>query len=294
MAPSSNFTIAIFIILIYFKFTFAEIDKEHSASYQPWEPHDEHEKHQFLLNSTDHDKHDGLPIIDLQAWFNETYIKKLTGAYDMKKKGFSAVNYNPAWEMFHFHHVCVRGGTDGLYVGIQNIENDWKPRMKSDYQVMSQVEYNELMRIRGNMPIFAKKMEPKYLPTKVHFFRNNTLFTNCYRQRARTSNPAHWLMKLGLIYELALCFSRNAPMNIFKDTIDLPFVQLYMHQCPDPYISDWKWGLNVLNIVRRRMNESHVFTDGMTVTQGYEIPGEADFRSYTCFDDLYIGTRMVK
>ena len=38
-----------------------------------------------------------------------------------------------------------------------------------------------------------------------------------------SQNPAHLLMKLGLIYELSVCYTRNHESSIFKDFLSLRF-----------------------------------------------------------------------
>ena len=37
---------------------------------------------------------------------------------------------NACREMFHFHHVCIRGGSDGFYTGYMGEDNDWSARQK--------------------------------------------------------------------------------------------------------------------------------------------------------------------
>ena len=33
--------------------------------------------------------------------------------------------FKEGWMLFHFHHVCTRGGQDGLMIGLKDVPNDW-------------------------------------------------------------------------------------------------------------------------------------------------------------------------
>ena len=84
---------------------------------------------------------------------------------------------------------------------------------------------------------------------KPTFYIGSTLYANCYQQPADSMNPAHWMMKLGTMFEIATCAIHNTelgPMNnMFMSggpgAADLPMKQLYLHQCPNPALTDWKW-----------------------------------------------------
>ena len=32
--------------------------------------------------------------------------------------------------MYHLHHVCTKGGYDGILIGIDGIDNDWRHRSR--------------------------------------------------------------------------------------------------------------------------------------------------------------------
>ena len=57
------------------------------------------------------------------------------------------------------------------------------------------------------------------------------------------------MMKLGTMFEIATCAIHNTelgPMNNMfmsggPSATDLPMKQLYLHQCPNPALTDWKW-----------------------------------------------------
>ena len=57
---------------------------------------------------------------DLQHFYKTSYISKETGHFQFKpekNKIYFADGYDPNWGVYRFHHVCLRGGRDGLYSG---------------------------------------------------------------------------------------------------------------------------------------------------------------------------------
>ena len=67
-------------------------------------------------------------IEQLQEFFKGTFIQKQVGYipdemeafYEGQERAY-AKGFNPSWSMYRFHHVCVRGGGDGLYAGLEGI-----------------------------------------------------------------------------------------------------------------------------------------------------------------------------
>ena len=81
----------------------------------------------------------------------------------------------------------------------------------------------------------------------------STWYQNCFHQKSTSANPAHWLMKLGAWYEVALCQSNYNSKNIFSQDIKLPYDHVQMVQCPSfEAMANWMWGRNVWNVVRHR------------------------------------------
>lgn len=44
----------------------------------------------------------------------------------------------------------------------------------------------------------------------------------------------------------------------------LPMSQFYLHQCPNPALTDWKWGENLMTIIRDQLDESGLFLKSST------------------------------
>ena len=100
--------------------------------------------------------------LNLYEFFNETYIEKMKGAWDFKKKYFKYDCFKDDWQMYHLHHVCTKGGYDGILIGIDGVYNEWDHRRRKDNYILSADEWN-------------KKTE---LNTKVHPLRVHRLHEN--------------------------------------------------------------------------------------------------------------------
>ncbi len=176
--------------------------------------------------------------------------------------------------MFHFHHVCVRGGSDGIYVGMHGIENDWSHMANKKNRIMLPGEWHKFSRQKSLIPMFIHRLQYKG-HVNLTMKHGSTLFMNCYHQHQKgvlmihihthththayiysprkrdidfnideftnlctASNPAHFMMKMGVWYETALCQSNNNFKNIFANDVQMPFkhgnhlyvnAQLYYH-----------------------------------------------------------------
>ena len=82
--------------------------------------------------------------IDLRSFFQSTYLRKIRGFYDEKLK-VSLNGFKSSWDLYHFHHVCLRGGSDGIIVGFDDEKVDWKSRFSKKDDIMSEVQWNEMM-----------------------------------------------------------------------------------------------------------------------------------------------------
>ena len=71
----------------------------------------------------------------------------------------------------------------------------------------------------------------------------------------KSQNPAHWLMKLGALFEISHCEHTGAKYHktMFKSDIGLPMNNLYMHQCPNATSTKWEWGMGIFKIVENAL-----------------------------------------
>jgi hypothetical protein len=159
---------------------------------------------------------------DLNEFFKYTFIQKETGFYDKQDKKIKfAPGFNPSWAIYRFHHVCVKGGNDGIYVGIDGI----KSISEDSENTLKASEWNDIIGSRFNDPLTAYTLEnSQNMKTNPVFFANSTLFTNCNRQQFSSHNQAHFIMKIGFMYELSKCLISNlGRRKVFKNDLRLPF-----------------------------------------------------------------------
>ena len=184
----------------------------------------------------------------------------------------------------------MRGGNDGLYLGLEGVENEWKSKLPKPHHYTSFDEWNN--RQAGTMkPLEASRVQhhDRY---NVTLYKGTTLFSNCYQQEEKSTNPAHWMMKLGLMFELTTCYSRNFASKVFTEQIRMPFNQMYMHQCPDPFVSDWKWGKTIFSIVSTNMlNHEIIDKNTKYFSTGFVPKEERKEDYYHCFEDVYLSNR---
>lgn len=127
--------------------------------------------------------------------------------------------------------------------------------------------------------------------TAAKFYRTSTFFANCYRQPANSSNPAHLMMKLGFMYELANYYESNDknPDKMFKYHVPIPFDNAFLHQCADPFRTGWTWGQMMWKTISRRASVTELIAKHTVIsTIGYK----AERQELFCFDDMYVSVRM--
>ena len=191
---------------------------------------------------------------EMWDFFSTAYVKKAGGRYGGPGKGYLVPGFNPSWEVYHLHHVCVRGGMDGIFAGFFKQDNEWGKTIK-DYQIISEANWNLKQTKIRNEPISIRRLKKSDENFNVTMVDDTSFFVNCFRQKFHSSNPAHWLMKLGQIYELSLLLSNHSVSDVFVDKINFPFKHMMFHQCPDPFGFGWKWGSNLWMIVQRRLEQ---------------------------------------
>ena len=122
-------------------------------------------------------------LADLKEFLSASYISKETGYFQFKpekNKIFFADGYNPNWGVYRFHHVCVRGGGDGIYTGMHGVVN----KGSAAEGHMTQADWNDFVGAKFNNPLGAYNLNESSfksdnLPLLHH---NSTLFVNCHRQ----------------------------------------------------------------------------------------------------------------
>ena len=135
-----------------------------------------------------------------QGYFNETYVRKIKGIFDPKLKAYPK-KYNTAWDFHHLHHVCIRGGGDGVYYGTEGIERKLPMEVKGDdssVDLVGEAEWKKVTKNSETLQLIKVKDATLAEFTAAKFYKSSTFFANCFRQPANSSNPAHLMMKLGM------------------------------------------------------------------------------------------------
>jgi len=65
----------------------------------------------------------------MKAFFKDTYIRQVLCKEDEEEKDQNKkfkYGCTKTWDLHHLHNVCIAGGRDGLYVGIEGVQNTWE------------------------------------------------------------------------------------------------------------------------------------------------------------------------
>ena len=124
----------------------------------------------------------------------------------------------------------------------------------------------------------------------------STWYQNCFHQKSKSANPAHWLMKLGVWYEVAVCQSNYSSSNIFEQNIRLPYDHVVMAQCPSfQFLHQWQWGQVAFDAIRHRSDVA-AMTGPNTQYHNVNYQGIGDPvdppDKFICYEDLYMSARM--
>lgn len=208
----------------------------------------------------------------------------------MRQKPSYAPGFNPSWRLYKFHHVCLRGGGDGIYAGMEGIPQQTQPHTESQLTIE---EWNDFIGSRFNSPLSAFIMDESHFNRKKPPIRflNTTLFANCNRQSTASFNPSHLLVSVGYLLELSSCLTRNfGRSRVFKNDVQLPFKQFFMHQCPSPDKSNWQWGRTMMELIYNELSAAYVVKKNSTMI--FRRGKDAPDTEILCFDDLYLSARQ--
>ena len=234
---------------------------------------------------------------ELKDFFSSTYIKKING----DRKIFPCVL--TGWSIHRFHHVCIKGGDDGLILGIDAIPNDWT-HLKKNESVKGIVTASEWNSLKGNRrTTYAIRVALKDVH-QIDFVPGPTLFANCHDQEINSQNPAHWMMKLGTLFEISKCqktAKEQQNKSIFTTAdgeVPHHMKNFYMHQCPLPTSTDWEWGLGMYRIVQDTLEESLILDPSYKLqiaNYSYSKAGSNHHKNtgiLTCFEDMFMSARV--
>ena len=226
-------------------------------------------------------------------FLNNTSIHKEIGLYSLTSKNFAADGFNPDWELFHLRHVCVKGGTDGLYMGNLTELNPSDVYFKDSLTLS---DWNQLMTTKDLLQIQGKLFDPSlHEISKIRHIKGSTFFMNCLQSEIDSLDTHHskLLRKIGLLYELAKIFQVNAEKtfgsSLFSEAMKLPLSQIFFHQCGNPQESNWSQ--EILNLTFSHLKDNNLLSPNFIDPLSKEYDFNSKANHLICFDDVYTSVR---
>lgn len=114
------------------------------------------------------------------------------------------------WDIYHFHHVCIQRGSEGVYTGLTNFVNDWKAANEGNNSALyvSENEWNSAKMRNPSINDFwhsqvglyeAKRMDAASVG-KISVLEGGTLFFNCETPLSfERYKQFDWMSKLGFL-----------------------------------------------------------------------------------------------
>ena len=233
--------------------------------------------------------------IAILKFLNTTQIHREVGLHSVTANGFAAEGFNPEWNVYHLRHVCVKGGTDGLYMGLVDTLDPTDIFFKDS---LTSAAWNQVLTEAGQTGMFAKHFDPaKDVITKVRHVKGSTFFMNCMQMHIDSLDMhiSKILKKFGMLYELSRAFRSNADKafgsSLFSEAMKTPFANIFMHQCGEPQGSDWT--VQVLGIISDHLKGSNLLDQSYVVplTRPHDPDPRGEASHFICFDDLYTSLR---
>jgi hypothetical protein len=138
-------------------------------------------------------------------FFNTTSIHKEVGLYSVTSKKFAAEGYNDDWNFYQLHHVCVKGGSDGIYTGYDDSDEN---QLTDSENYISVSTWDKIVSDGEAFPLLSKKLDSNVVH-KTKLFRGSTILMKCQSEGTRSVTAFRDLMKMGFAYELARTFNIN-------------------------------------------------------------------------------------
>ena len=241
----------------------------------------------------------GLEIADLEFFFNSTYIRREVPEWDSQTKEFTSTGFNPSWDLYKAHHVCIQKGNEGLFVGLRNIHRNWKEAendKSKKHHLVSEKEWNSLRHMsdlkKNLMETYkAKRMDLLSQPIKkIIHLDEGTFFFNCEQNSRMAMTHGDWMVKHGVLYELAMYLKQNQGGRTFKYPWLFPFKHVFMNRCNNPDISDWNVAHPIMEVVKRRTDLYGLTKHGYTNYLRSEPSKEST--DILCFENMYLSGRL--
>ena len=206
--------------------------------------------------------------------------------------------------MYKFHHVCIQKGREGIFIGLNGMSFEWK-EAQADFtmrhDLVSEKVWNSLRHTSDLKRNLMETYRGKRLDFGSHsieriiYLDESTWFFNCEQRSDMVMEHGDWVVKLGVLYELANYFNKNKIVNIsnnkpFKYDWPYPFKHIFMNQCRDPELAEWNFGHPIMEIVKRRTDLHGLTMNGYTNYLRSD-PSNVS-KDFICYEDLYLSGRL--
>ena len=208
--------------------------------------------------------------------------------------------------MYKFHHACIQKGREGIFVGLDGVYSDWKVTqtdLNMKHYMVSEKEWNSLRHISDLKRNLMETYRAKRLDLGTHsidrviYLDESTWYFNCEQHSTMVMEHGDWVVKYGVLYELANYFSKNNNINFGSDTgkpfrydWPSPFKHVFMNQCKNPDHAEWNFGHPIMEIVKRRTDLHGLTRNGYTNYLRSD-PSETS-KDIICYEDLYLSGRL--
>ena len=243
-----------------------------------------------------------LPLYHSLKNEHHRYLRKETGYFSPKTKSFHE-GFQMNWDWYHFHHVCVQRGSEGVYTGLTDFVNDWKEANAGNNSnwYISEAEWNG-PKLRNpsindfwhsQVGLYESKRMDAAAVGKISVLEGGTLFFNCETPLSfERYKQFDWMSKLGVFYELANYFHKNEKNReqLFKFPWTYPFHHILMNRCADPSAYEWQLSAQFFDLVKDKMESANLTKEGYT--NFFRDEAKDNSNSYICVDDLYFSVRV--
>ena len=122
--------------------------------------------------------------LDLDAFFATTFIEKVKGTWNTQTNTYLFSCYKDTWNLYNLHHVCIKGGQDGIVVGLNEISNDWTlySNGQNNFRISAK-EWDNSPGVSGPIKSLRINQEDVDRSTVI---KGGTLFSNCFQQNSNT------------------------------------------------------------------------------------------------------------
>lgn len=124
--------------------------------------------------------------LDLDAFFATTYIERVKGTWQSSTNSFLFSCFKDSWNLFNLHHVCIKGGQDGIVVGLESVSNDWVLYSTGDNNFkVSAKDWDNTQGVALSHSLKSVRIKPEDVDSTT-LIKGGTIFANCFQQSSDT------------------------------------------------------------------------------------------------------------